>query len=87
MIRRKDQNEMTVGIIKSILVKTSQVYLLVRRFKMIQNYVKVFESESQEDSLVFLNVKRLQDTYPLFKRGSEKKFFVIPHHYVSFTYE
>ena len=87
MIRRKDQNEMTVGIIKSILVKTSQVYLLVRRFKMIQNNVKVFESESQEDSLVFLNVKRLQDTYPLFKRGSENKFFVIPHHYVSFTYE
>ena len=87
VISRKDQLQITVGVIKSILVKGAEIYLLVRRSKMCQNFVKIFETEAVEDNLVFLNIKQLQDTYPLFMRGSESKYFVIPHHHVSFTYE
>ena len=87
VISRKDQISMKVGLVKLILVKKSEIYLLVRRSTLTQNYLKTFETDSVEDNLVFVNIKHLQDTYPLFKRGSDKKYFVIPHHYISFTYD
>ena len=87
VISRKDLIEMKVGVIKTVLVKRGEVYLLVRRATVIQNSFKVFETDTVEDNLVFVNIKHLQDTYPLFKRGSDEKYFVIPHHHISFKYE
>ena len=86
VISRKDLMEMKVGVIKSVLVKRGNVHLLVRRATVIQNLFKVFETDTVEDNLVFVNIKHLQDTYPLFKRGSDEKYFVIPHHHISFVY-
>lgn len=87
VITRKDLLEIRVGVIKSVLMKNGEVYLLVRRAILIQNSSKVFETDKVEDNLVFVNIKSLQDTYPLFKRGSDEKYFVIPHHHISFIYE
>jgi hypothetical protein len=87
VISRKDQLEMTVGVIKSILVKSQEIYLVVRRSNVVQTYLKVFKTESVEDRLVFVNIKNLKDTYPLLKRGSDEKYYIIPHHHISFAYE
>ena len=87
VISRKDLLEMKVGSIKRIVVKKDRVYLLVRRATVILNQSKVFQTETVEDNLVFVNIEDLQDSYPLFKRGNEEKFFIIPHHHISFLYE
>ena len=87
VLSRKDQLEMTVGVIKSILVKKQEIYLVVRRSNVVQTYLKVFKTESVEDNLVFVNIKNLKDTYPLLKRGSDEKYYIILHHHVSFAYE
>ena len=71
VISRKDQLEMTVGLIKSILVINQDIYLVVRRSNVILNYLKVFKTS----------------TYPLLKRGSDEKYYIVLHHHISFAYE
>ena len=78
---------MKVGVIKAVLVRNDKVSLLVRRATVILTKSQVFETDVVEDSLVVVNIEDLQDTYPLFRRGNDEKYFVIPHHHVSFMYD
>ena len=37
--------------------------------------------------LDLVNIESLQDSYPLLKRGTEEKFLILPHHFISFSYD
>ena len=87
VIARQDLLEMKVGVIKAVVVRNDKVSLLVRRATVILTKSQVFETDVVEDTLVVINIEDLQDTYPLFRRGNDEKYFVIPHHHVSFMYD
>ena len=87
VIQRFDLLEMKVGVIKAVVIKNEKVFLVVRQSKVILKLTNVFATDEVEDNLVFVNIEELQDTYPLFKRGNDQKYFVIPHHHVSFLYQ
>ena len=86
VIQRTDLLEMKVGVIKAVVIKNDKVYLVVRQSDVTLKFTKVFATDEVDDSLVFVNIEELQDTYPLYKRGNDQKYFIIPHHHVSFMY-
>ena len=87
ILKRSDLDEIEVGLVKSIVVKNKQVFLLVRRGKVVQKYLRFLQSTSMSSDLDMVNIESLQDSYPLFKRGTEEKFLVLPHHFISFSYD
>ena len=87
VIRRSDQITMSVALIKSIVVKKQTIFAVVRKYEVVQNYLRLFESTSMSTDLHLINLETLQDSYPLFRRGTEKKFILIPHHHISFSYD
>ena len=86
VLSRSDAIEMTVGVIKVILIRNNECYLLVRRFLAEKSFFHVFDSTDCDLDLVFINIENLHDTYPLLRRGKETKFSVILHHHISFSY-
>ena len=86
VIQRTDLLEMKVGVIKAVVIKNDKVYLVVRQSDVTLKFTKVFATDEVDDSLVLVNIEDLQDTYPLYKRGNDQKYFIIPHHHVSFMY-
>ena len=88
VIERKDLLEMTVGIIKCILIRgNNDVLFIVKRAQVVQTYLKSFKSKTVEERLSLVRAVDLKDTYPLMKRGFGNGFYVLPHHHVSFRYE
>ena len=79
--------EVSVALIKSIVVKKQTIFAVVRKYEVVQNYLRLFESTSMSTDLHLINLETLQDSYPLFRRGTEKKFILIPHHHISFSYD
>ena len=87
VISRFDQILMDVGEIRLILIRNNEVHLILRRSKIEQNFVTIFKSIEISNQLSVVKLRDLQDTYPLFKRGNESNFCLIPHHHVSFLYD
>ena len=83
VIERKDALELSVGIIKCMLVRNDILLFVVKRCKMVQTYLKVFKSRYIEENVTLIDARSLPDTYPLMMRGLEQNFFIIPHHHVS----
>ena len=88
VIERKDLLEMTVGIIKCILIRgNNEVLFIVKRAQLVQTYLKSFKSKTVDEGLSLVRAVDLKDTYPLMKRGFGSGFYILPHHHVSFRYE
>ena len=88
IIRRQDLIEMTVGVIKSIVIRHhKEVFLLVNKFKAVQDANLTFKAGNCSDGWSFINIKDLVDTYCLMKRGRDYNFLLILHHHISFIYE
>ena len=87
VLKRNDRLKIEVGLVKAFLVRRRKVYLIIRRYILEQNYLRLFESISFSNDLGFVNIEALQDSYPLCKRGTEEKFIIVPHHHISFSYD
>ena len=86
VLKREDATTMIVGLVKGIVVKVKTILLIIKKFLMKRNSLRFYESHlmGSEHSVIELN--GLQDSYPLFKRGTEGKFVVLLHHHVSFEF-
>ena len=84
---RVDISQMTVGLVKSFLVQEDRVMLIIRKYVAVQNIYRIFETKSFSSDLEIVSIEDLKDTYPLFKRGSEEQFIIVPHHHISFQYD
>ena len=83
-----DMSRIAVGIIKSILIRGSSVYFIVK--KVFANRVKLnfFVSESNdEDEVIFFSAQNLPDFKPLIKYGTDKQFKFYLHHYLSHDFK
>ena len=87
ILNREDYAEIQVGMIKGFLIRKKTIYVIVLNYTAVQNYLGVFESSMKSENLKLVNFKTLEDTYPLFRRGTENKFLLILHHFVSFTHK
>lgn len=79
VIEAIDRYKLKVGVIMTILVKTSGIYLVTKRCEAQRNNLEYFTSVSELDQVSFVNARRLQDYKPLQIRGTHKKF-VFPLH-------
>ena len=86
VIRRNDQVRMEVGLIKTFLVRKSNVFVIARKYIVEQNHLLIFESKAFDSDLILIKMAELKDSYPLFKRGTEEKFFLGQHHHISFSF-
>ena len=83
-----DIDNMTVGLIQTILVRGDKVHFVVQKFEASRNYLQYFESMDVNDPVShFIESSTLADFKPLIKRGTTKKFVFILHHHVSFQYQ
>ena len=85
VLDRKDLLSFDVGLIKAVLVRKQQVFLIIHRFE-VSLKVGYFESGHSSRHLEKIDVCSLQDAYPLFKRGSDSSFILVLHHHISFKY-
>ena len=82
-----DRDEVTVGIVQTLLVRMEEVFFVIRKFKALRNDLNYFVSESSDDSISFLKAQNLADHKPLIRYGTDLKFKFYLHHNVSFSYD
>ena len=84
----EDSDNMSVGIIMSILVKESKVHFVIQRYKAKRNWLRFFECEKCDDDIFeFIDCNKLIDFKPLIMRGTSQNFVFTLHHHVSFDFE
>ena len=77
---------LTVGLIKTILVKSNTVSFVIKQFVAVKNSLGFFESKDVTAETLLVDQSNLADWKPLIMRGSETKFLFVLHHYISFDY-
>ena len=82
----EDSDNMSVGIIMTILVKNSKVYFVIKRYTAKRNWLQYFRSEQSSNVYEFIDCNRLVDFKPLIMRGTLQNFESTLHHHVSFDY-
>ena len=80
-------DEMTVGIVKAILVKNSTVYFAIRKCQALRNHLRYFISKNlSDDPYELLKASNLRDFKPLILRGTLTNFVFTLHHHISYDY-
>ena len=88
VVNIEDCDNVSVGLIKTILIKASKVYFVVQRYKATRNSLQFFESSKPDDDICeFVDLNQIKDFKPLIKRGTVHKFIFTFHHHVSYDYE
>ena len=83
-----DCDNVSVGLIKTILIKDDKVYFVVKRYGATRNWLQYFESEKPDDNICeFVESKNIKDSKPLIKRGTSNNFVFTFHHHVSYEYQ
>ena len=75
-----------VGIVKTILVKSNQVFLVNKQYVAVRESLGYYESKYVDTEILVLAHSNLADIKPLIMRGTETKFQFVMHHYISFDY-
>ena len=84
----EDCDNLSVGLIRTVLVNGCKVYFVIQRYKAQRNKLRFFESKKpNEDIFEFIDCNRIIDFKPLIMRGTNKNFVFTLHHHVSFDYE
>ena len=83
----EDDYNISVGLIKAILVKNNKVYFVLKKYDCIRKLLRYFESFKKHDNFVFQESCQLADFKPLIKHGTEDKFIFVMHHNISFVYK
>ena len=87
VVKVHDRDVVTVGVIQTILVRASDVHLIVRKYEATRNRLNYFVTETLAVDFSFINLTQLADHKPLIKYGTEFKFKFYFHHHVSFSYD
>ena len=82
-----DCDNMSVGVVQSILIRNEDVYLVTTRSKAVRNLLQYFESAVNDHTLHLISVHEIVDYKPLLMRGSLEKFIFVLHHFISFEYK
>ena len=83
-----DCDNVSVGLIKTLLIKDDKVYFVVQRYRATRNWLQYFESVKPDDNICeFVESKNIKDSKPLIKRGTANKFLFVFHHHVSYEYQ
>jgi hypothetical protein len=75
--------KLKVGLIEVILVRNSEVSLVLRNFVAAKQFLGYYESETNETGYTFTEIKLLADYKPLVMRGTVSKFQFVIHHHIS----
>ena len=75
-----------VGIVKTILVKSNQVFLVNKQYVAVRESLGYYESKYVDTEILVLAHSNLADIKPLIMRGTETRFQVVMHYYISFDY-
>ena len=83
----EDDYNISVGLIKTILVKNNKVYFVLKKYDCIRRLLRYFETCKTYDNFIFKESCMLADFKPLIKHGTEGKFIFVLHHNISFVYK
>ena len=84
----EDVYNLYVGLVKTIVVKSNDVYFLVQRYHAERDILHYYTCEkSIQDYYEFINYKNVVDFRPLVYRGSVEKFVFVLNHYISYDYQ
>ena len=86
VIEAIDRNNLKIGLIESILVKSDTVWFVSKRYLARRCNLGYFISQNQEDKSAFIKSSRLGDFKPLVKHGTSVKFKFSLHHHISVNY-
>ena len=79
-------DKLKVGIIKTILLKGSDIYFVNSQYVAKKDFLGYFESSEIDTEIVFSKSSSLADDKPLIMRGTLAKFVFVLHHHISFDY-
>ena len=82
-----DCDNITVGIIRTILLKNEKVYFVTQKYEAARHWLQYFECKNPEKECIFTESDNLVDFKPLIKRGTSQNFIFMLHHYISFEYQ
>ena len=86
VIKVVDRNELEVGVVQAILVKSGNVFFVMKKYKAVLNKLNFYNSKLALET-VFFNPLFLVDHKPLVKYGTERAFKFYLHHHISFSYD
>ena len=86
VLQVKSCDELTFGVIETIMVKDEEVNFVCRQYQCTRNWLQYFESQDNEQDLIIVKGSEILDYKPSIKRGSMKKFVFVLHHRISFEY-
>ena len=87
VLKRVDKISIDAGIISAFVIRNDRAYVLVRQCALRETKFGFFESTGDDTSLRLVDMRSLQDSYPLLMRGTESSFLCLLHHHVSFDYD
>ena len=79
-------DKLKVGIIKTILLKGSDIYFVNSQYVAKKDFLGYFESSETDTEIIFSKSSSLADDKPLIMRGTLAKFVFVLHHHISFDY-
>ena len=81
-------DDVTVGHIKTVLIKNNKAYFVVERFRAVRNSLRYFVSmSSTEETFEFVHSASVKDYKPLNMRGTSSRFVFNLHHHISHDYD
>ena len=83
----EDEEEVKVGAIETIVVKKSEVYLVMKTYNAVKMDLGYYQTVGIGVELVFIDVKNLADFKPLIKHGTTLNFAFVLHHHLSFIHK
>ena len=76
-------DELKVGVVAAIVVKDSDVFLMLRVYNAVKPSLDYYESVTIGDDYVYTAIRALADRKALKKHGTDVKFQFVFHHHVS----
>ena len=80
-------DEIKVGLVTSILVKSKSVFFVTKQFVAARNYLQYFKAESDDPTLTLDDASKLVDYKPLINHGTASQLFFCLHHHISYKYD
>jgi hypothetical protein len=84
----EDCDNLSVGLIKTILIKNNKVYFATQKYQATRNCLQYFECQKPTyDLCEFIESSKIVDFKPVIMRGTTQNFIFTLHHHVSYDYQ
>ena len=87
VLKVQDGDNLTVGVVQTILVRSEDVFFVVNKFQAVRNELNFFVTVASENMSSFIKASSLADFKPLIRYGTDRTFKFYLHHHVSYSYE